>query len=225
MKKALSIILVALLLVTIAACSVRREIHSTLANRAVQDLAVPTPTATPIPTPEPTPVPTPVPNIPFEGGYDMAAKALDTDVFTLPLPKGSVYKDNEIGNGKKLKDTAHNIYVVSKDDCLIANGVDMEAIQDFITCKYALNGTNDKITAQIIEVDDSLTFGEGTSGIRIKIEIDRYTVKYYALIFCAINGDKAVEVMTKSDGDPIVPEANRSYVDDLYECCAQLIFK
>ena len=58
MKKVLSIVLVALLLVTLAACVTRRE-HTDIENGPARgDIVVPTPTPTVAPTEVPTPAPT-----------------------------------------------------------------------------------------------------------------------------------------------------------------------
>ncbi len=212
MKKTLSIIVVVLMLVTIVACETRRTPNYGIGH---EELSVPTPVPTPAPTPEPTPAPTPVPRIDCAGSID--GTTFETDYFTMSVPESTMYDapHYQLFKMKAQKDTSQDIYLVSKDHSLIANGIDRAAIEDYIFNHY---GTNREFN--VLQYEE-MTGEEGSSGVRVLCEVTYRGKAYYTVFYAGTMNDIALEIVSNVE----IPTQHKAFAEALYESFGTIVYK
>ena len=182
MKKALAIMFVALMLVSLTACGTRNEPNYNL-DRG--ELTVPTPVPTAAPTPEPTPVPTPIPRIPFTGTIE--DDVFDTELFSMNVPEKTRYNPStwQLYKDKRLKETSHDLYVVSRDHSIVANGINMEEIEAFVRSK--LSYPPRELT---ILQSEELHGADGSEGIRMLCQVIYHSDTFYSVFYVGVKGEK-----------------------------------
>ena len=104
MKKALSIVLVVLMLVSFAACGTRREKTVNDNGPTREPLSVPTPVPTNPPKPTPEPEATPVPETPITCTFDSKTMAFDCDMFSMTAPTMTIFNDKDGNVFQYMKD-------------------------------------------------------------------------------------------------------------------------
>lgn len=213
MKKALAIMFVALMLVSLTACGTRNEPNYNL-DRG--ELTVPTPVPTAAPTPEPTPVPTPIPRIPFTGTIE--DNVFDTELFSMNVPEKTRYNPStwQLYKDKRLKETSHDLYVVSRDHSIVANGINMEEIEAFVRSK--LSYPPRELT---ILQSEELHGADGSEGIRMLCQVIYHSDTFYSVFYVGVKGDIALEIIS----DDNMLAKHKDFAEALYESFGTIVFK
>jgi|GEM_PF-5953419 hypothetical protein len=213
MKKALAIMFVALMLVSIVACSTRNEPNYNL-DRG--ELTMPTPVPTAAPTPAPTPVPTQVPRIPFT--VTIEDNVFDTELFSMNVPEKTRYNPStwQLYKDKRLKETSTDLYVVSKDHSIIANGIDMEAIEEFVRGK--LSYPPRQLT--VIQ-SEHMQGADGSEGVRMLCEVLYHSDTFYSVFYVGCKGDIALEIIS----DDNMLAKHKDFAEGLYESFGTIVYK
>lgn len=213
MKKALSIIFVVLLLVTITACTVRRQPNYNVdrGNTVIQT-AVPTAT----PQPPATPVPTAVPMLPFD--CTITDNELDSEIFTMTVPNMLGFEkagENYRFALPRKMETTHSFYVVSKDHSMIANGIDREALEAFLEGNYGSNRT-----LKVVEYEE-MHGEDGSYGVRMLCEIEYRGNVSYCTYYSGVKGDNAIEFISAD----VLPKKLQSFAQEMYDAYGTIQFK
>ena len=221
MKKVLSIVLVALLLVTLAACVTRRE-HTDIENGPARgDIVVPTPTPTVAPTEVPTPAPTAVPQVQLNYDYNIVSGEFDSNIISYTAPAGHVaaVKNGILTFNKTKALTAYALQLVVlelqyADFTAETTANDIEAQ---MTERYANNGKTFEIES-IEELDGE----NGSHGVRAlgKITDSRGKITY-AVYYIGTDGTNAVIF------DLAKPTESRYHADAqaIYDSFSTIVFK